>query len=139
MAFGIDDAIFILLSAVASGTAAKASQPDQPNLPGAIGAGTSAGNLEGAFELPASQTKGVGEAVSPLDLSPQAQVTDQLAKVLAAQGPPPTVPLSPATPPVGAPGSTEAGPPRSRSNLPGDIWIFWRPNYGRSNVIGRSL
>lgn len=112
---GIDEILLALAAAVAGGTAQGAAQPGPPDIPGAIGAGTSAGNLETAFALPLPQTQGVGTGVSAIDLGPTAQITEQLAQALAAQGPPPTVPLSPANPPVGGPGSTQQGPPVSRA------------------------
>lgn len=124
MAFGWDDALFAIFTAIAT----SAAQPDAPEntLGGPIGAGAGPGGTGpgGAFELPAAPARAPGETVSQtgqgIDLGPQEAVTESIAKVLAAQGPPPVVPLEPVGPPteVGGPGSTIPGPPASRGAPP---------------------
>ncbi len=122
MAFGWDDALFAIFSAIAS----SAVQPAAPEntLGGEIGAGAGQGATGpgGPFELPAfpslARTPGqtVNQTGQGVDLGPQEAVTESIAKVLAAQGPPPTVPLEPTPPPaVGEAGSPQAGPPASRA------------------------
>jgi len=122
MAFGYDDLIFAIISAVGSAAASSALQPDAPTNTqggGTAGARQTAGGA-GAFEQFIPQTTGPLETVgaSPtagIDLSAQSAVVDQAAKVLAAQGPPPIVPLQPAQvpnppPQVGAAGIPQPGP-----------------------------
>jgi len=125
MAFGFDDALFAIFTALAGAGAGAAFAPDAPQneLGGGIGSGAGPG-VGGAFELPTAPTRTPGETVNQagqgVDLGPQEAITESIAKVLAAQGPPPTVPLEPLPPPppVGAPGSTQAGPPVSRAGVP---------------------
>jgi len=125
MAFGFDDALFAILTGIAGAGAGAAFAPDAPQnvLGGAIGAGAGPG-VGAAFELPTAPTRTPGETVNQsgqgVDLGPQEAVTESIAKILAAQGPPPTVPLEPLPPPppppaVGEAGSTQAGPPVSRA------------------------
>ena len=128
MAFGIDDAIFLLLSAVASGTAAKAGQPDQPN----VAAASPTGVGGGAPALPIPETQGAQQRLAGtpgLDLSPTAAVQEQLAQALALQGPAPTVPLeAPAVPfpsqtpgAAGIPAPTPPVPPTPPAEPPASI------------------
>lgn len=115
MAFGWDDALFAIFTSIASAGASSAFAPDAPT--NEFGAGAPEGTGDpGAFELPnpvPTQTPGetVSDTGETLDLGAQQAVTESLAQVLAAQGPPPQVPLQPAQPPIGTPGSPVQGPP----------------------------
>ncbi len=118
MPFGFDD-LFYLIAAISAGNQ-LVNPPEGPEntIPGG-GAGKQAFQGAGPFESFVPETGAPGEAIPGIDLSAQSAVLDQTAKALAAQGPPPTVPLQPAQPPapvqppVGAPGGG-AGPPVSR-------------------------
>ena len=129
MAFGFDDALIAIFSAIASAGATSAFAPDAPQntFGGTVGSGAGPGTgAGGAFELPTAPglTRSPGETINQtgqgVDLGPQEAVTESIAKILAAQGPPPIVPLEPVGPPteVGGPGSTQAGPPASRAGTP---------------------
>lgn len=117
MAFGFDDALFAILTAIGSQAATNALTPDAPtNTFGAGGIGGQANIGGGPFEQFIPETTGPGETVPSIDLSAQSAVIEQAARALAAQGPPPNVPLQPAQvpnppPQVGTAGTPQPTPP----------------------------
>jgi len=124
MAFGIDDFIIAVLTAAASSAASSAFAPDAPTntiggqLPGARQQAGGAGEFEQFIPQTSGPQETVADAGVPgIDLGAQSAVIDQAAQILAAQGPPPVVPLEPAQPvgpPISRAGSGPVGPPVSR-------------------------
>lgn len=114
MAFGFDDLFFLLASAASANQLVNPPQGPENKLGGAATGGVPRG--VSPFEQFVPQPGATGEApVAGLDLSAQSAAIDEAAKVLAAQGPPPTVALEPAKvpnppPQVGAAGTPQPGP-----------------------------
>jgi len=119
---GIDEVLIALFSSIAA--SAASGSPDAPNAGAGLPRGAGAG---GGFDLPVPETKGLAETVgSPgpaINLDAGAAVTEQLAQVLAAQGPPPVVPLepSPAVAKAGTPAPTAPPAPTLPAKPPPSI------------------
>ena len=106
MPFGIDEIIFIISSIAAGSFADSLNKDPTDEVPGG-GIGQGAGGPN-AFALPQAPTKAPGDVIADpgksIDLAANSEVVNQIAKVLAAQGPAPVVPLEPSPIPFGPPG-----------------------------------
>ena len=112
MPFGIDDIIFILSTIAATSYADSLVDDPTVEIPG----GPGGGGGSNAFALPQAPTTPPGEVVADpgkaIALQASSDVVNQMAKVLAAQGPAPQVPLQPGSiPSIDVPGSPRQGPP----------------------------